>query len=81
MDKVINKQKIGRSNPMNRQITNALAQGDQTDVVLISKDGVTVETICSIEVAEMVEVEHGKLLRSITTYSEYLIKAKMVLCQ
>lgn len=62
---------------MNIQMSKALSQGDQTDVVLIGKDGVAVETICSTEVAEMVEVEHSKLLRSIRTYCEYLSEAKI----
>lgn len=62
---------------MNKQMSSALAQGDQTEVVLIGKDGVAVETICSTEVAEMVEVEHSKLLRSIRTYCEYLGQANI----
>lgn len=62
---------------MNTQMTSALAQCDQTDVVLVGKDGVTVETICSTDVAEMVEVEHSKLLRSIRTYCEYLSEAQI----
>lgn len=57
---------------MNKQMSRSLVQGDQTDVVLIGKDGMVVETICSTEVADMVEVEHSKLLRSIRTYCEYL---------
>lgn len=62
---------------MNKQMSSALAQGDQTEVVLIDKDGVAVETICSTEVAEMVEVEHSKLLRSIRTYCVYLNEANI----
>ena len=62
---------------MNKQMSNTLAQGDQTEVVLIGKDGVAVETICSTEVAEMVEVEHSKLLRSIRTYYDYLGQANI----
>ena len=66
---------------MSKQMTNALAQGDQTPVVLVGKDGNVVETICSTEVAEMIAVEHSKLLRSIRTYCEYLNEANIGLVE
>lgn len=59
---------------MNKQMTSALAQGDQTDVMLVGRDGQAVETICSTEVAEMVEVNHKELLRTIRNYIEVLDK-------
>lgn len=62
---------------MKQKISSVLAQGDHTPVVLVGKDGNVVETICSTEVAEMVEVEHAKLLRSIRTYCEYLNEANI----
>lgn len=71
---------------MNQQMSNTLSKGNQTEVVLIGKDGQTVDTICSTEVAdkicstevaEMIEVEHSKLLRSIRNYSDYLGQANI----
>lgn len=60
---------------MNKQMSNTLVQGDQTDVVLIGKDGVAVETICSTEVAEMVEKEHKNLLQDIRGYEQQIALA------
>ncbi len=61
---------------MNKQMTNALSSGDNTPVVLISADG-QVNSISSREVAEMMEVEHSKLLRKIDTINESFVKAKI----
>lgn len=60
---------------MNKQMSNTLAQGDQTEVVLIGKDGQAVETICSTEVAEMVEKEHKNLLQDIRGYEQQIALA------
>lgn len=59
---------------MNKEFSNALLSGDHTPVVL---NGIKVETICSTEVAKMVETEHSKILRSIRTYCEYLGQANI----
>lgn len=64
---------------MKNDLVSALAQGDQTQVVLIGSDNEN--TLTSLEVAEMVEVEHAKLLRSIRTYCEYLAEANFGLGQ
>lgn len=50
---------------MNKQMSSALAQGDNTPVVLIGKDFQAIETICSTDVAEMLEMDHNKLLRKL----------------
>lgn len=62
---------------MNEELNQVLSTGNNTPVVLIGTNGQTIETICSTEAAEMVEVEHSKLLRSIRTYCEYLSEAKI----
>lgn len=63
---------------MKKEFYNTIANADHTPVILNGVEVETeVETICSTEVAEMVEVEHNKMLRSIRTYCEYLGQANI----
>lgn len=64
---------------MKNDLASALAQGDQTPVVLVGTE--SENTLTSLEVAEMVEVEHSKLLRNIRTYCNYLNEAKIGLVE
>lgn len=60
---------------MNKQMSSALVQGNQIEVILVGKDGQAVETICSTEVAEMVEKEHKNLLQDIRGYEQQITLA------
>lgn len=57
---------------MNKQMTNALSKGDNTPVVLIGADGQAIETICSTEVAVMIEMRHDNVIAKIKGYEEVL---------
>ena len=49
-------------------LNQALSTGYNTPVVLIGVDGQVIETICSTEVAAMVDKEHSELLKDIRRY-------------
>lgn len=59
---------------MNKQMSSALVQGDNTPVVLVGEDGNKIETITSMEVAEMMEVDHSNLLKKIDNITASLVK-------
>lgn len=71
---------------MNKQMTSALAQGNQTEVILVGKDGQAEVMITSVELTRLInqfrqeegnttEKEHSDLLKSIRSEIETLEKA------
>ena len=71
---------------MNNQMTSALAQGNQTEVILVGKDGQAEVMITSVELTRLInqfrqeegnttEKEHSDLLKSIRSEIETLEKA------
>ncbi len=62
---------------MNKELNNALATGNNTPVKLIGADGQAIETICSTEVAAMVEKEHSELLKDIRRYMGQLAEGNI----
>lgn len=58
---------------MNKQMSNSLSQCDSTPVVLINDCSSQSETICSTEVALMIEMRHDNLIAKIKSYEEILL--------
>lgn len=54
---------------MKKEFYNTIVNSDHTPVIL---NGVEVETLCSTEVAEMVERPHNDLMKTVRQYVQYL---------